>query len=538
MKFIFAALMIFGIAPAFGAQNLDVSAFEKLAIQDGGRLKPFDTYARESVQLITGKQNYQGKNATELVLSWVFFPKEWSVQKFFQVKHLELKKVLGLSAEDNFIAPENIVKNPQVEKLFSEVERMLRDKKKLDPYYTAVSRLRNQIYLYNEIISGMGIKLVPQKLSQDWLAIGEFKDENKDQFSKIAQGYFTAITRGDVTSFTKAANDFKAYARAQAPAQYPTDKLLNMEISYNSVHPFQKAYIFYFLGALLFGLALQLKPKGLYYAGLAAVVVGWIIHTIGFAQRCIIAERPPVSNMYEVVIWVSLGCVFFGLMFEFIYKKKYFALAASLMGGLCLIVGDAVPAVLDQSIRPLEPVLRSNLWLTVHVLTITLSYAAFTLATGLGNIALYTYARGLQNKQKEKLQMLALYVYRSVQVGVLLLTAGTILGGVWADYSWGRFWGWDPKETWALIADLCYLAVLHGRFIGLLKTFGTIAATVCCYTAVLMASYGVNFILGQGKHSYGFGSGGVHYVAAVVAVQLMFVGFAYWQYRKLTPSKA
>jgi ABC-type transport system involved in cytochrome c biogenesis permease subunit len=119
-----------------------------------------------------------------------------------------------------------------------------------------------------------------------------------------------------------------------------------------------------------------------------------------------------------------------------------------------------------------------------------------------------------------------------VQVGVLLLTAGTILGGVWADYSWGRFWGWDPKETWALIADLGYLAVLHGRFSGWLRTFGSLASSVVCFTGVVMAWYGVNFVLGVGLHSYGFGGGGVHYVTAIVVLQLLYVGFAAIQHKK------
>ncbi|MFI5205858.1 MAG: cytochrome c biogenesis protein, partial [Candidatus Paceibacterales bacterium] len=296
--------------------------------------------------------------------------------------------------------------------------------------------------------------------------------------------------------------------------------------------PFQKAYALYILAAILFLVSLNLKNKNWYVAALVLTLMGWLIHVAGFAMRCWIAGRPPVSNMYESIIWVSLGCLSFGLIFEFIYRRKYIGLAATVMATLALIIGDAAPAVFDQSIRPLEPVLRSNYWLTIHVLTITLSYAAFTLATGIGNIALLIYVRGLESKSKEKLQVLSLYVYRSVQVGVLLLTAGTILGGVWADYSWGRFWGWDPKETWALIADLCYLAVLHGRFTGWLKTFGTVAGSVCCFSAVVMAWYGVNFVLGVGLHSYGFGAGGVHYVTALVGAQLLFVLAAYLRHRK------
>ena len=123
------------------------------------------------------------------------------------------------------------------------------------------------------------------------------------------------------------------------------------------------------------------------------------------------------------------------------------------------------------------------------------------------------------------------WLYRVLQLGVLLLAAGTILGGVWANYSWGRFWGWDPKETWALIALLCYITTLHGRLAGWWSEFGLVVASVVCFLAVLMAWYGVNFVLGKGLHSYGFGIGGETYVGTFVVADLLFVAFAIWRYR-------
>jgi hypothetical protein len=115
------------------------------------------------------------------------------------------------------------------------------------------------------------------------------------------------------------------------------------------------------------------------------------------------------------------------------------------------------------------------------------------------------------------------WLYRVVQLGVLLLTAGTILGGIWANYSWGRFWGWDPKETWALITLLCYIVVLHGRLAGWWGDFGLAVGGVVCFLAVVMAWYGVNFVLGTGLHSYGFGIGGESYVMTAVGLDLVFV---------------
>jgi len=230
-----------------------------------------------------------------------------------------------------------------------------------------------------------------------------------------------------------------------------------------------------------------------------------------------------VTNMYETVVFVAFGGVLFALVFEAIYRVRYFAACASAVATLCLILADNVP-ILDSSIEPLVPVLRDNMWLTIHVLTIRLGYAAFTLAMALGhlNLGLYFFAPGRAGLLKN----LSLFLYRALQVGTLFLAVGTMLGGVWASYSWGRFWGWDPKETWAFIALLGYLAVLHGRFVGWIKDFGLAVGSILGYLLVLMAWYGVNFVLGTGLHSYGFGSGGYTYVGAFVAFEVGVIAAA------------
>jgi ABC-type transport system involved in cytochrome c biogenesis permease subunit len=180
------------------------------------------------------------------------------------------------------------------------------------------------------------------------------------------------------------------------------------------------------------------------------------------------------------------------------------------------------PSILDPTLQPLEPVLRSNFWLTVHVLTITISYSAFFVAFCLGDVGLFYYLRG-ENQWKERLQVIANGIYRAMQIGVVLLASGILLGGVWADYSWGRFWGWDPKETWALIALLGYIAILHARLVGLIKQFGMVVSSIVTFSLVIMAWYGVNYVLGAGLHSYGFGAGGVEYVSAFIALHFLYV---------------
>ena len=169
------------------------------------------------------------------------------------------------------------------------------------------------------------------------------------------------------------------------------------------------------------------------------------------------------------------------------------------------------------------------MWLTIHVLTITLSYSCFFLALLNADIGLSYFTRDAFREKAKEIEALT---YRVVQVGVVLLFAGTVLGGIWADYSWGRFWGWDPKETWAFIAFMGYIAILHARKAGYIREFGFLVSVIVAFSLVLMAWYGVNFVLGAGLHSYRFGGGGVPYVAAFIGVHLAYCVFVASIYRQ------
>jgi ABC-type transport system involved in cytochrome c biogenesis permease subunit len=235
-----------------------------------------------------------------------------------------------------------------------------------------------------------------------------------------------------------------------------------------------------------------------------------------------------------------------------VVSRKPFVTAGAMVAFLTAYLACYAP-VFDHNISPLMPVLRHNFWLTSHVMTITASYGAGALAWALGNFALAYYLFGryrdpvgdtlpadiagehrpagdyhappgtLPRRAPEICNTLGASNYRATQVAVLLLAAGTILGALWADVSWGRFWGWDRKEVWALISLLIYLAVLHGRYAGWFGNFGLAVGSVLGATAILMAWYGVNFVIGSDKHGYGEGTGGVGWVLAAVALNWAFV---------------
>src|SRR5207249_6029156 len=169
----------------------------------------------------------------------------------------------------------------------------------------------------------------------------------------------------------------------------------------------------------------------------------------------------------ETVVWVSFMSSVFALILELVYRRGLIILAGTMVATLGLVLADQLPLVLDPKISPIVPVLRSNYWLTIHVLTIVSSYAGGTLAWGLANVALFLIVFG--KGKSDTIKVLSTFTYRAMQIAVLLLAAGTFLGGWWAAYSWGRFWGWDPKETGALIALVCYVIPLHMRYIGWIR---------------------------------------------------------------------
>ncbi len=443
----------------------------------------------------------------------------------------------------------------------------------------------------------------------------------------------------------------RALGEAVNPTRYPTEAMIDRETHFNSLAPFWLAPFAYGAGVALLVISLAIgtltgKPAqqsmaGMttYGLGLLGLAGGIALEVYGFFLRVMITGWAPVTNMYETVIWVGLVAAVLSFILEMIYRKVSIALAGSGVGLLCTVTAATVP-LLDQSIKSLQPVLRSNFWLSTHVVCEVSSYAAFALAWMLGLIATVFYLTATYRRSPRLLELalplligvpvalfggvgvaasygffgpewtfgsgagssgspsllsgdaifyvfaaialagelialtgllalggevlnrlsfnpeaqvetaqekhskvtldprgramqgtisivkpLSNFVYRAMQVGVLLIAGGTILGGVWADYSWGRFWGWDPKEVWALITLLVYLVPLHGRFAGWVNTFGLIAASVVCFNAVIMAWYGVNFVLGVGLHSYGFVEGGSQGMMLVILLGVLALPF-------------
>jgi cytochrome c-type biogenesis protein CcsB len=518
-----------------------------LPVQDGGRIKPFDSFARETLELIYGRSSFkrpansQSEPAYLIVMSFLLSPESWVEVPLFEVNNLEIKKYLGLSAEDKHFKGNDLFKGEKFANLMQQLNDKREGKEKLNPYFQAVQRLENQFYTFRELTAGRYIKVMPQEGTDSWIAVSALPPEQQTLFISLSQnlakylgemgksGAHSEATYKMASEFDLSVDQFvtsiDAAAKLKPGTSYVASSKISAEVFYNDAHLFRWVYIFYLLAALIL-LYIWIRSSSLSMNIVWGLTwIGFLAHIIGFAFRIYLAERPPVTNMYETVVWVSWGAVLFSMILEKIYKYKSILLSGLLVGVFSMVIADMAPAILDPSIQPLEAVLRSNYWLIIHVMTISISYAAFFLAFGLGDLGLIYYIIDSE-KYREQIKNISTAVYRSMQIGVAFLAPGIILGGVWADYSWGRFWGWDPKETWALIVLLGYIIVLHAKLVNWLQNFGMLVSAIITFNLVIMAWYGVNFVLGAGLHSYGFGAGGVEYVSIFTLAHVLFVAYA------------
>ena len=530
---------------------LDFKQWGLLAIQDGGRRKPVDTFAKETLIRVTGRSTYTDKagrtwRPNDLILSALIETRDWKNEPMVLISSGQLIEQLGLDQTKRRFSFAQITGSAGLQRLVTEAQALKRAEKPLTrPQQEALS-VSDRLTLLARVMDGRALLIVPAPTNETdpWVdPSGSSKYYSDAQVAPLRtqlQTVASSYVQSDGFNLSRAANQLREDLRELRPSIYPRDQQLRLEYFYNHFEAFYRAIWCYGIALVIlitahFRKRATANPSGggrgrvLQSFGVAVAILGLAFQAAGIVMRCMIASRPPVTNMYESIIWVSFAVSFFGMIFFARYRAPIYLLAALPVTLIALLLVHQMPIAMPSSIDPLVPVLRDNFWLTIHVLTITLSYAAFALAMGFGHILLWRYARNPAAARADA--PMHFWLYRVLQLGVLLLAAGTILGGVWANYSWGRFWGWDPKETWALIALLCYILALHGRLAGWWTQFGLAVASVVCFLAVLMAWYGVNFVLGKGLHSYGFGIGGETYVTIFVLLDLLFVAFAIWRYR-------
>lgn len=449
------------------------------------------------------------------------------------------------------VAVRTIAGNHEFDEWFQEIfEKRRAGEVELSPVEEKAAAAFEAYMSFIKVRIGFHLAVGPNQTheTQDWMPLVALLLDNgkleqygapKSAIEDVRAGFHRArrgLLRKDTVEFNAGSQQF-----AQALAYlgknsnlYPTAAAIEREVHYNRFEPFLWATSLAALATVVLAVSLGVRSALPYYTGFGTLLAAIGMMVYGMYLRIVISGRPPVTNMYETLIWSSFVASALAVTLGLVYRHRIIPTTAALLVTLATLLAWYMPIEMGAAISPLMPVLRSRYWLIVHVMTIVASYGAFMLAWGLGNVGIVLIL--LNRDRPEVAKPMALFTYRAMQVGVLLLAAGTGLGGWWAADSWGRFWGWDPKEVWALVALLGYLVILHCRFVGWLKLFGLMAGAVLAFSGVVMAWYGVNFVLGAGLHAYAFGTGGLHEVMTAVGLNILLVHAAAFKRGQLVMS--
>ncbi len=502
-------------------ETINADLIKGAATSHGGRVKPFDTLARETMLYVNGRYGRYGDPAQMYIAMMVSPSSPWV--EMVEVREPDIRTQLGFLKTQRLVSLADLEATNFMSRVEPLLQKQQEDSHSLNTEQKAWIELFNQYSLLRSVV--MGDHLIG---SMDFSHLFKGEASTVEATKAKVVDYLKAVRANpqpDSPAVQTAAQALVSYSRAQkTPDLYAhyLDKL-DLEVLFNKTQIFLWAAIMYLLLGSVF-LYPESRKKVTKKTGIIFFAIPLAIQIIGLGLRVYITRFAPVTNMYGTMIWVALGVNVFSLLLYALYGNALISGFMLMTSGVILFLAQSFPLILSPDLDPIVAVLRNNFWLSTHVTTITISYAAFSIAMILGNVTLVRMLLGYDTKTF--VQEFEKHAYRAVQLGCFLLTVGIILGGVWADYSWGRFWGWDPKETWALIADLAFLALMHARFIGWSRGFMFLALTPVAYLMVLMAWYGVNFILAAGLHSYGFSSGGAMAVSIFVVIQLCVLAAA------------
>lgn len=531
--------------------------FGKIQVQDfAGRIKPFDTIAMEFVHKIHKKDGFSGLSNVEVLLGIIAFPNDWMRIKFIATDTPRLREILGTPKDKKYVSWLDIYDSnlgeSKLHNYLAETSRIpASEHSKFDKDVIAVSE-RFEIFTNTQNL--LTLRIFPDRESKRWFSPSELmvlymqKMLNEEQ-SKLFEVQASMINmlqfsvlEGTITNSWKNANiaikAIESYQESNGGSDYLSQSQVEWEIALNHYNIFEKLIFPYmilgfagFIIVLVFIVRDRALPKGLYYAIFGALGVFVLAHSFGLILRWYVAGHAPWSDAYESMLYIAWASGIAGVVF---FRRYILALcASSFLSGISLFVAHA--GFMNPQITNLVPVLKSY-WLNIHVSVITAGYGFLGLCFMLGvfSLVLFLLRRGRRANIDKAIFSVGAINEMSMILGILFLTIGNFLGAVWANESWGRYWGWDPKETWALISIGIYAIVLHLRFMGFANMpFVFASASVLAFYSILMTYFGVNYFL-SGKHSYASGDPIViqWYVYAFVLGTIALIVLAFFR-RKL-----
>ncbi|WP_242206117.1 cytochrome c biogenesis protein [Aestuariivivens insulae] len=553
--------------------------FAHLVIQDSdGRMKPVSTYASEMLRKLSKHDTYEDFDAHQVFLSMQESPRLWySVPVIYLAKKKAdtVRHIIGTSIEDKYVTLADFFSEhgdyklqPYLEDAFSTTTP--------NGYQKEIQEAHKRVNLLYNTIEGASLRLfpVPDDANNTWMSSYDYRfgthkiqDSLYGNFIKNGfRAYLVTLNQakqtGDYSEAEKLLEAFKKTQHKYGAEVMLSDDKIHTEVLYNKYDIFKKLFSWYmYAGSLMFVLLIVqiLKDKSKYIdaiiKGLKWVIFGvFLLHLAGLIVRWYVSGHAPWSNAYESMIYVAWSTMLFGFIVGLSKKKEkahndndnVSGVLSTIFGkrktsDLTIAAGAFVTSMLlmvahfqwmDPSIENLQPVLNSY-WLMIHVAIIVASYGPFTLGMILGVVSLLLMALTTsKNKTKMDLNIKELTIVNemALTVGLVMLTIGNFLGGMWANESWGRYWGWDPKETWALISIMIYAFVIHMRLVpGLRGRWLFNLSSVIAISFIIFTYFGVNFYL-AGLHSYQSGQQIASF--KIIAMGVAFVALlGYFGYR-------
>ena len=497
--------------------------FGSLIIQDlGGRMKPANTFSSELLRKVSKRDQFNGLSSDQVLLSITNNPSIWYNVPIIYLKrgNDSIRRIAGINENDKYAPLVSFFDRQGNYKIASQLENAYRTQTP-NQFQKDFIELDRRINLLYSALEGKVLRIfpIPNDSLNKWVSFPEIDEVNfigNDSLyvKNVLPLYFQALrlgkTNGDFSQSDELIESLKGFQRKYGSQVLPSTSKIKAEIFYNKYDIFKKLFSYYLYSSLLLFtvLIIQILKENKYLNFIKNLLIGIIIllfslHTIGLISRGFISGHAPWSDAYESMIYVAWATLFFGLVFG--RKSSLTISATTFVSSMTLMIAHW--NWMDPSIANLQPVLNSY-WLMIHVAVIVASYGPFSISMILGIISLFLIIilnKNNRTRVKVKIQELTIVNELSITIGLIMLTIGNFLGGMWANESWGRYWGWDPKETWALISIMVYAFVIHMRLIpGLRGKWLFNLMSIIAYSSILMTYFGVNFYL-VGLHSYASG---------------------------------
>jgi ABC-type transport system involved in cytochrome c biogenesis permease subunit len=552
--------------------EFDYTGFGNLPATFDGRVLPFDSLARTSLQVILGRESTRIGSESASPDTWSKIPySQWKTvpatrwlldtlvgtdradhYRIFRIDNPELLGLLGLDQDRSPRLYSFHEVSSQQEKLKEQMQRVSQlDENKRGLFERKVAELYQHLELYTRLTQLDNLYLIPPLTPlEQWRPIGPFLPTEtnvtpqRNAASDLILNLLVDFRGNNVEQFNSHVADYRSLLSERIPTEL---QRADYEAFFDRFDPFLQSQILYVLVFILGCISWLGWAKPLGRAAFVLLILSLLLHTFGLASRIYISGRPPVTNLYSSAVFIAWAGVVLAIGLEMHFRNVIAMVGCSAMGFISLLIAHHLAGDGD-TMKQLQAVLDTNFWLATHVVAITLGYSATFLA-GILAIAyilmgiftnLLTSKRPGRSDDDSPARLLPRMVYAILCFAILFSFIGTVLGGIWADQSWGRFWGWDPKENGAVLIVLWNALTLHARWAGIAHRRGVMLLAVFGNVITSWSWFGTN-MLGVGLHSYGFMDAALFWLLLFVISQLLIITMGniplrYWRSFRTTDS--